>query len=93
VIDVVTLSWRLVARGAVYGASFAPAGFDRIAYAVASSEALEAHVDVHIAAADGSAATQITHDGRSLYPVWGRARSRSTASGCAGRRHRPTRYG
>jgi hypothetical protein len=73
VIDLTTLRPTLVARGAIYGASFAPDGSDRIAYAAAASPALDARVDVDVAGtgAAGSAPRQITHDGRSLYPVWG----------------------
>jgi hypothetical protein len=71
VIDTKTLSTSMLARGQLYGASFAPDGSDRIAYAVAGSPALDAPVDIHVAAPDGPRAQQLTHDGRSLYPVWG----------------------
>jgi hypothetical protein len=71
VIDVETLAATLVARGAIYGASFAHDGSDRLAYAAAASPALDARVDIHTIGPDGSAPAQITHDGRSLYPVWG----------------------
>ena len=73
VIDTNTSAYRIVVRGQIYGASFAPDGSDRIAYASAASAALSAPVDVHVIAADGSGAMQITHDGRSLNPVWGRS--------------------
>ena len=71
VIDTRTLRTSIVARGQLYGASFAPDGSDRIAYAVASSPALDAPVDIHVAAPYGLTAQQLTYDGRSLYPVWG----------------------
>ncbi len=71
VIDTRTLAASILARGPIYGASFAPNGSDRIAYALAASPALEAPVDIEVAAADGAGAQQITHDGLSLYPVWG----------------------
>jgi hypothetical protein len=71
VIDLTTLRAALVARGAIYGASFAPDGSDRIVYGAAGSPALDARVDIYVAGAGGSAPQQITHDGRSLYPVWG----------------------
>jgi hypothetical protein len=71
VIDTGTLTWSLLARDAIYGASFASDGSDRIAYAVASSPALTAPVNIYTVGADGSAPAQITHDARSLYPVWG----------------------
>jgi Tol biopolymer transport system component len=35
---------------------------------------LSAHVDIYVVGADGSSAHAITHDGRSLYPVWGPTR-------------------
>ncbi len=72
VIDTRTFAARVVARGQTYGASFAPDGSDRLAYASARSAALTAPVDVHVIAADGSNGVQITHDGHSLHPVWGR---------------------
>jgi hypothetical protein len=73
-IDVKTLTWSLVARGAIYGASFAPDGSDRIAYALASSPALRARVDIYASQGAGAAAPiRLTRDGRSLYPVWGSA--------------------
>ncbi len=71
IIDLQTGGTRVIAHGAIFGASFAPGAGDRIAYARASSEALSAPVDVYTAAADGSHTRRITHDGRSLYPVWG----------------------
>ena len=71
VINTATLAHRIVARGQIYGASFAPDGSDRLAYASAGSLALSARIDIHVAGADGSGAAQITHDGRSLNPVWG----------------------
>jgi hypothetical protein len=71
VIDTTTFDYRIIARDQIYGASFAPDDSDRIAYASAASPALTARVDVHVTRADGSGAMQITHDGRSLNPVWG----------------------
>ncbi len=71
VIDTSTFGDRIVVRGQIDGASFAPDGSDRIAYASAASTALSAPVDVRVIGADGSGAAQITHDGRSLNPVWG----------------------
>jgi hypothetical protein len=70
VIDTKTYASRIVARGHIYGASFASDGSNRIAYASAASMELSARVNVHVVHADGSASVQITHDGRSLNPVW-----------------------
>jgi hypothetical protein len=71
VIDTKTLSDRVLAHGPVYGASFAPDGSDRIAYGSASSPVLSARVDIRVVGLDGAGGQQITHDGRSLNPVWG----------------------
>jgi hypothetical protein len=72
VVDTTTFASRILASGQIYGASFAPDGSDRIVYASAPSPALTAPVDVHVIDADGSRAAQLTRDGRSLNPVWGR---------------------
>ncbi len=71
VIDTRLYTSRVIAQGPIEGAGFAPDGSDRIVYASAASTALVAPVNIHIASADGSARAQITHDGRSLNPVWG----------------------
>jgi hypothetical protein len=63
---------RTIAYGQIHGASFAPDGSDRLAYAVALSASLGALTDIHIANADGSNNRVITRNGRSLNPVWGR---------------------
>lgn len=72
VIDTTTYVLRMLVRGQIYGASFAPDGSDRIAFGFARSLALSARVDVDVTGADGSRLVQITHGGRSLNPVWGR---------------------
>lgn len=73
VIDSRTLHVQVVARGPIYGASFAPDGSDRIVYSSASSATISSPVDLHVVGPGGSGATQLTHDGRSLNPVWGRS--------------------
>ena len=73
VIDVATGARHLVARGQIQGASFSPDG-RRIAYARSRSARLLARVNVFVARTDGSGAHAITHDGRSLYPLWGPTR-------------------
>lgn len=70
VIDVASGAQRLVARGSFQGASFSPDS-RRIAYARSALPRLSAHVDVYVANVDGSGRRAITHDGRSLWPVWG----------------------
>ncbi len=71
VIDVQSLTYRIIAHGVVYGVSFDPDGTDRVVYAVAGSVALAAGVDLHVASASGGSRRTLTHDGRSLNPVWG----------------------
>jgi len=69
-IDVASGARHVVARGSIQGASFSPDG-RRIAYARSALPRLSAHVDVYVANADGSGTHRITHDGRSLWPIWG----------------------
>lgn len=71
VIDLETGALTTIAHGISDGASFAVDGSDRLAYAVAPSLSPGAPVDIRIAAADGSSPVLLTHDGRSLNPVWG----------------------
>jgi hypothetical protein len=71
VLDARSGAAKLLARGTISGASFAPDGSDRLVYASAATQALAAPVNVHATAADGSGSTQLTRDGRSLNPVWG----------------------
>jgi hypothetical protein len=72
VIDTQTSTYRVIAQGSIYGASFAPDGSDRLVWARAGSTAVSAPVDLHQSAADGTGSRSITQDGRSLFPVWGR---------------------
>ncbi|MBS1871048.1 MAG: PD40 domain-containing protein [Actinobacteria bacterium] len=71
VIDVASGARHVVARGQIQGASFSPDG-ERIAYA-RSAQRFD-RGDIYVARADGSGAHAITHDGRSLYPLWGPTR-------------------
>ncbi len=71
--DVATGRAAVVARGYIDGASFAPDGA-HIAYARSATQQLSARVDVWTANLDGSDARAITHDGRSLEPLWGPTR-------------------
>src|SRR5215213_1474287 len=72
-IDVATGAQHTIARGQIQGASFSPDG-SQVAYARSRSARLLAPVNVFVAQADGSSAHAITHDGRSLYPLWGSSR-------------------
>jgi hypothetical protein len=71
VLDTSNGALAVVAHGNVYGASFAPDGTNRIAYGLAHGESLNAAVNLYVASPIGGGTTQVTHDGRSLYPLWG----------------------
>jgi hypothetical protein len=71
VIDTATGTVRTIAGGQISGASFAPDGSDRIAFARSGSLSLTAPANIYISGPDGSGLTRLTSDGRSLNPVWG----------------------
>ena len=71
IIDLDTDTVKQIATGQVYGASFAPRGGDQIVYARAASMLLTAPVNLYVSAPDGSGRRALTHDGHSLFPVWG----------------------
>jgi hypothetical protein len=71
IIDLATGRSDLVARGQISRASFAPQGPERIVYAMSRSASISSRVNLYISAVDGGARYQLTHDGRSLNPVWG----------------------
>jgi Tol biopolymer transport system component len=61
----------VIARGQIFGASFAPNGSDRIVFGRASSSSLSAPVNLFFSNPDGSGLSALTRDGTSLNPVWG----------------------
>jgi len=70
-IDRTTGTVRTVATGFFSGASFSPAG-DQLVYSlVASDRQIFPKADLYVAPVAGGAAHAITHDGHSLYPLWG----------------------
>jgi hypothetical protein len=71
VVDTQTWSTTIVARGVIYGASFDPTGSGELVYASASSQLLKAPANLHTVSVTGGATTMLTHDGGSLFPVWG----------------------
>jgi Tol biopolymer transport system component len=71
VIDTQTGTVTTIAHGAVYGASFARDGSDRLVFAMANSLSLAARTNLYVAEADGAGLHPITSDGHSLEPVWG----------------------
>lgn len=73
VIDTQTGTVATIAHGAIYGASFARDGSDRLVYALAHSLLASARSNLYVAEADGAGVHPITSDGRSLLPIWGPA--------------------
>lgn len=71
VIDTSTGTMTTIARGQIYGASFAPDGSDRLVFARSPSLVLTAPTNLYTSGPDGSGVRPITHNGRSLNPVWG----------------------
>jgi hypothetical protein len=72
VIDLGLHTLTRIARGQIYGASFAPNGSDELVYARARSQLLTAPVNLYMSRPNGSEERAFTRDGRSLNPVWGR---------------------
>jgi Tol biopolymer transport system component len=70
VLDTMTGTLTSIAPGMTEGASFNPSGA-RLVYAVVPSFKLGAPVNLFTVNADGTQNKQITHNGRSLNPVWG----------------------
>jgi hypothetical protein len=71
VIDTQTGTVTTIAHGAIYGASFAPDGSDRLLFALAHSLSPSARTNLYVAEPDGAGVHPITSDGRSLFPIWG----------------------
>ena len=71
IVDLQANTLRLIAHGQIYGASFAPNGSDELVYGRAPSQLSSAPVNVYRSRPDGTSTVALTHDGRSLLPVWG----------------------
>jgi hypothetical protein len=73
-IDTLTRRSTVIARGWVQGVSFAPTAPDRLVYGLARTtpQGTAGSINPYSAAANGGPPTQLTHDGVSLYPVWGK---------------------
>ena len=71
VIDTQTGAVTSIAEGAIYGASFARDGSDRIVFALSHSLSPSAPTNLYESEADGTGLRRITSDGRSLNPLWG----------------------
>jgi hypothetical protein len=73
VVDTTAHAIKRIAAGFPNGASFDPmrADGDRLAYGLAHAHNLNPPSNIATANPDGTDVTQITHDGRSLNPLWG----------------------
>ncbi len=71
VIDTQSGAVTSIAEGAIYGASFARDGSDRLVFALAHSLSGAAATNLYVSEADGVGLHRITSNGRSLNPVWG----------------------
>jgi hypothetical protein len=71
VIDTQSGTYKMIAKGRIAGASFAPGASDMLAYAQSSSMSFTAKTNVFTATPEGTQTTQITTNGRSSTPVWG----------------------
>jgi hypothetical protein len=71
VLDVQTGAITSIAEGAIYGASFARDGSDRLVFALSHSLSPSAPVNLYESEVDGAGLHRITSNGRSLDPVWG----------------------
>jgi hypothetical protein len=71
VVDIGLGKATLIARGSIYGASFAPNGPDMLVFGRSASESPFAPVNLYMSKPDGSGVHAITREGRSLNPVWG----------------------
>lgn len=69
-IDVEDGSQRMIAKGYFSGFSFSPNG-ESLVYALAASERYPARSNVYQVPVTGGSPIAITHDGRSLDPLWG----------------------
>jgi Tol biopolymer transport system component len=70
IFDVRTGKGRRIASGTVFGASFAPQTPDRLVYGLGSS--FTSPVNLYTVGANGANRQQLTTDGVSANPVWGR---------------------
>ena len=63
---------RTVAKGFIRGLSFAPDGSAALVFGLSPHSDFPGKPDLWVSPADGGAPKQITHDGRSAYPIWGK---------------------
>jgi hypothetical protein len=71
VIDTQTQTVAQIAKGTIYGASFAHDGSDELVFGLSHSESFAGGANLYTSEPDGSGLHRLTSDGRSLNPVWG----------------------
>jgi hypothetical protein len=71
VIDTQSGTVKMLATGFICGASFAPSAPDRLVFAH-GQDFCSKQTNVYTIAVDGTGLTQLTHDGHSLDPLWGK---------------------
>jgi hypothetical protein len=69
VINPTTGQSHMIATGVIDGASFAPGPSNQVVYARAAPNS--SLVNIYVTSASGTGTRQLTHDGRSEYPLWG----------------------
>jgi hypothetical protein len=72
IIDTKTFTVTKVASGLVQGVSFAPTVPDTLAYGLSTSQTFGSKTNLFSVPAAGGTPTQLTADGHSYNPVWGR---------------------
>jgi hypothetical protein len=72
IIDTQTFAVTTIASGVVQGLSFAPTAPDTLAYGLASSQRFGSKTNLFSVPAAGGTPTQLTSDGHSFFPVWGK---------------------
>jgi hypothetical protein len=73
ILDTTTHTVKRIIRGFIVGASFEPSAnaTDRLVYGLSRSQKANSATNVYTINADGTGETQISHNNRSLWPVWG----------------------
>jgi hypothetical protein len=71
VIDTQTQTVAQIAKGTIYGASFAHDGSDQLVFGLSHSESFAGGVNLYVSEPDGAGLRRLTNDGHSLNPVWG----------------------
>ncbi len=71
VIDTQTQTVTQIAKGTIYGASFAHDGSDKLVYGLSHSQSFTGAANLYTSEPNGAGLQRLTSDGRSLDPVWG----------------------